>query len=92
MNNILQFFIFALGLPAIILIGRKGVLQQKIGYVCGLLSQPFWIVTAYQHRQWGILVLSCMYSFAWIEGIYRLFIKPLIFSDDCLLIERMDKD
>lgn len=88
MNNMIQLFITLLGLPAIILIGRKSISFQKVGYVLGFLSQPFWIWTACLNKQWGILILSCFYSLVWLEGIYRLFISPIIFSDDYLTSER----
>lgn len=63
----LSFF----GILAIILVARK----NKWGFVLGLASQPFWILTAYVNKQWGIQLLNVIYVFTWSYGIYEWFLK-----------------
>jgi len=49
-ETISQIAIFILGAEAIILVAKK----NKWGFVAGLLSQPFWFITSYINKQWGI--------------------------------------
>jgi nicotinamide riboside transporter PnuC len=71
LDAILQTMIFVLGVGAIILISKK----NKWGFVLGLLSQPFWIITSYNSDQWGIFFLSLVYTVTWGFGIYEWFFK-----------------
>ena len=56
-NLIAQGGILIFGIIAIILVARK----NKWGFVFGLLSQPFWYMTAIQNHQWGIVLVSIVY-------------------------------
>lgn len=66
-----QIGITIFGLSAIILVARK----NKWGFVFGLASQPFWLITSYVNRQWGVLFVSVIYTFTWGYGIYEWFVK-----------------
>ncbi len=66
-----QFGIAIFGISSIILVARK----NKWGFVLGLLSQPFFIITSYINKQWGIFILSLVYTISWIYGIYMWFFK-----------------
>jgi len=70
-DGISQIIIFFFGISAIILIDRK----NKWGFVIGLASQPFWLITSYINHQSGVFLLSIVYTFAWMYGIYRWFYK-----------------
>lgn len=70
-NLIAQGGIFIFGVIAIILVARK----NKWGFVFGLLSQPFWYITATQNHQWGIVLVSIVYTGGWAYGIYQWFYK-----------------
>ena len=70
-DAIAQFGVFILGTSAIILIAKK----NKWGFVVGLLSQPFWFITSIQNRQWGVVLVSVVYTCSWIFGIYEWFYK-----------------
>jgi hypothetical protein len=35
----------------------------------GLLSQPFWLVSTWRARQWGMFFLSLAFTFAWGLGL-----------------------
>jgi len=71
LDLISQIGIAVFGIAAIILVARK----NKWGFVLGLASQPFWILTAYNNGQWGIQLLNVIYVFTWSYGIYGWFFK-----------------
>ncbi|MFA6190002.1 MAG: nicotinamide mononucleotide transporter [Candidatus Staskawiczbacteria bacterium] len=60
-----------LGITAIILVAKK----NKWGWVIGLSSQPFWLITSYINEQWGVFILTIVYIFTWSFGIYEWFSK-----------------
>jgi hypothetical protein len=39
-------------------------------YAClfGLAGQPFWFYTTYTNGQWGIFMLSFVYTWSWYRG------------------------
>lgn len=45
-------------------------------YACwfGLLGQPFWFYISYNEQQWGIFLLSFVYTFAWFRGFKNFWI------------------
>lgn len=69
LENISQVAIVILGLSAMVLVSRK----CKWGFVVGLFSQPFWIYTTLYNKQPGLFILSVIYFFIWIYGIYKWF-------------------
>ena len=71
LDMIAQIGIATLSTGAIVLVARK----NRWGFVLGLASQPFWIITSYQNRQWGVLLLSVIYIGSWTYGIYEWFYK-----------------
>ena len=72
--NISDIGIMLFGCSAIWFLGRKEK-WNRIGYILGLLSQPFWFYTAYTNEQYGILILSLWYTYSWIQGVYNYWIK-----------------
>jgi hypothetical protein len=64
---------------AIALLGTSSIfmvsLDNNWGYVLGLASQPFWYVTSYHHKQWGVFGLSFIYTISWGIGVYTHFFK-----------------
>lgn len=66
-----QIGIFCFGVTAIILVARK----NKWGFVFGLLSQPFWYTTAILNEQWGVVLVSVVYTGSWAYGVYEWFFK-----------------
>lgn len=71
---ICQTFIVFFGCGAIWLVSRKET-WRRWGYILGLMSQPFWFVETIQYQQWGMLLLSCWYTYSWGQGIYNYWIK-----------------
>ncbi|MCD4704993.1 nicotinamide mononucleotide transporter family protein [bacterium] len=70
-NLISQIGISFFGVSAIILVAKK----NKWGFILGLMSQPFWFITSYINKQWGVFFLSIIYTFSWCLGIYEWFGK-----------------
>ncbi|MEK7061854.1 MAG: nicotinamide mononucleotide transporter [Patescibacteria group bacterium] len=68
---IAQIGVIIFGVSAIILVARK----NRWGFVLGLISQPFWIITSLVNKQWGVLLLSIVYVGSWGYGIYEWFYK-----------------
>jgi len=71
LDTIAQIGIAIFGVTAIILVAKK----NKWGFVFGLASQPFWLITSYLNRQWGVFFLSVIYVFSWALGVYEWFFK-----------------
>lgn len=66
-----QIAILIFGASAIVLVAKK----NKWGFVVGLLSQPFWFITAYINDQWGVFLVSVVFTGSWCLGIYEWFFK-----------------
>lgn len=74
-----QGIIFVLGVTAIILVSRK----NKWGFICGLLSQPFWFITTISNHQWPLVAMSVVYTVSWIYGVWQWFRpKPILTPSD----------
>lgn len=69
---IAQIGVSVFGIAAVILVAQK----NKWGFVFGLLSQPFWFITSYLNHQWGIFLLSMVYTASWGYGVREWFRKP----------------
>ena len=70
LDYVAQFGLGIVGASAIFLVSR----DNRWGFVLGLLSQPFWFMTAFINEQWGIGVLSIFYTYSWWSGVYNKFI------------------
>lgn len=55
------------GVTAIILVAKK----NKWGFVFGLISQPFWFITSFINKQWGVFFVSIVYTCSWLYGVYE---------------------
>lgn len=53
-----QVAIVILGTSSIILLAKK----NKWGFVLGLAAQPFWYITAFVNQQWGVFLVSFVYT------------------------------
>jgi len=76
MENFVQIAILVPGALAIWLVSGKGP-WMKWGFVLGLLSQPFWLITTWQHGQWGVFALACWYTVSWGRGIKNNWRGPI---------------
>lgn len=69
-----QILIFVLGGAAMYLLSRTDSIRRW-GFILGLCGQPFWFYTQIVAENWGVVALSCVYTFAWCNGIYNYWIK-----------------
>lgn len=74
LDLICQIGIAFFGIIAIILVARK----NKWGFVFGLISQPFWLISSFINKQWGIFILSIVYAATWIYGVYNWFYRDSV--------------
>ena len=70
-DTISQIGVAVLMIPAIILVARK----NKWGFILGVLAQPFFFITTYMHKQWGLFLLALIYTGSWTYGVYEWFYK-----------------
>jgi len=68
--GIIQTMILISGVAAIALLTRGGRMEFW-GCVVGVIGQPFWIITTAQAEQWGMLILSLAYLWAFAAGVKR---------------------
>lgn len=64
-----QIFIVIFGSSAVWLVGRKNINYRIFGFICGLISQPFWFYTTISHKQWGLVILCTWYTYSWFSGL-----------------------
>ena len=43
--------------------------RRKWACIFGLLAQPFWFCSAFEAGQWGILILTGIYTLGWLRGV-----------------------
>jgi len=72
---IIQAGIMIFGASAIWVVGRKES-WSRWGYILGLMGQPFWIAAALQSDQYGILIMTVFYTYAWGQGIWNHWLNP----------------
>jgi nicotinamide riboside transporter PnuC len=71
LDQVSQVALVILGPLAIILVAKK----NRWGFVAGLLSQPFWFITALINQQWGVFLVSIIFTGSWILGIWEWFLR-----------------
>ncbi len=71
LHIITQVGIATFGLAAILLVYANNPRLARWAPVFGLLSQPFWIVSAWQAEQWAIIGLAVFYVYGWAKGIKK---------------------
>ena len=68
--------IMVFGLLAIFLVNLPtNNKYQRYGCISGLCSQPFWFYTTHQAEQYGIVVLSFVYTALWAKGFYHAWLS-----------------
>jgi len=70
-----QVVIAFTGVIAIWLTQQNNESWKRYACLFGLAGQPFWCYSAYHADQWGILILSVFYTYAWMMGIWNNWIN-----------------
>ena len=77
LDTVLQMGIIIFGCSAIWLVGRpESEPWRRWGFICGLCSQPFWLAMSIKDGKWGVLLVSCWYSYGWAQGVWFHWLKP----------------
>jgi hypothetical protein len=74
---IAQAGIALFGVAAIWLTQSPHAERRRYACIFGLLGQPFWFASAYMAGQWGILALSCLYTYAWGSGFVHHWLRKV---------------
>lgn len=53
-----------------------GTRHKRLGFVVGLLGQPFWLITTYEAGQWGAFIASLWFTANHVRGIWNHRDKP----------------
>ena len=76
MQNVIQIILLFLSGTAIYLSQHEEYNKNKYACLFGLASSPFWLFTAFNASQWGILLLSTYCSYSWFTGLNKYWLKP----------------
>ena len=66
-DAVCQSGICVLGVASAVLVSTRRLRWH--GFLCGLLAQPFWYVSAYRAGHWGVFFVSFIYTAAKINGL-----------------------
>ncbi len=66
-----QLAIVLTGCVAVWLANDPREARRKWACVFGLAGQPFWFYSAFVAEQWGIFLLTFVYTAAWARGVYN---------------------
>jgi len=75
-----QVMIALTGALAIWLTQQDRAHLKKYACLVGMAGQPFWLYSAFESEQWGILALSIFYTYAWMVGIKNNWLHVLRFK------------
>ena len=67
----IQAGILFFGGLAIALIACKSKRLQFWGFICGAISEPLWLYSAWQAEQWGVVVLALWWGAHYLIGAYK---------------------
>jgi nicotinamide riboside transporter PnuC len=70
-----QWGIALFGVIAVTLSQDSSPARQRYACLFGLAGQPFWFYAAWQSQQWGIGLLTLLYTLAWSRGVWTQWIK-----------------
>lgn len=69
-DHVLQLLMLATGAAAVLL-ASKTDRRAKWGWLIGLVAQPLWLYSTWNAGQWGMFLLSCVYTWGWGEGAWN---------------------
>jgi len=74
----IQIIIGITGGAAVWLSQSISLTNRRSACLFGLIGQPFWFYVTITGQQWGMFVLSLIYTAAWIKGLILHFsVQPL---------------
>lgn len=70
-----QVAIGLLGVASVMLVTSKDESLRRIAAPIALMAEPFWFYTAYVNDQWGILLLTLIYTVRWGQVFIRDWVR-----------------
>ncbi len=70
-----QVVIAVAGVAAAVMSQARGFKVRRWACIAGLVAQPAWYVATWQAGQWGMFVLSLVYTAAWCLGVWNYWLK-----------------
>ena len=67
----LSFALGAVGITGLVIASQKDARWRKFGWAFNLANQPLWVVFTVLNRQWGLLLLTAGYTFAYTRLLVR---------------------
>jgi hypothetical protein len=64
-----QIAIMFTGVIAILLTQSESAERRRYACLFGLAGQPFWLWSAAEAGQWGVLLMCSLYTYAWAKGV-----------------------
>ncbi len=77
LDIISQVAITILSTSFLFLVARK----NRAGWICGMLSQPFWFYTTIVHEQWALMPINVIYLANHIYGFINWTRNPPVKGD-----------
>jgi hypothetical protein len=71
-----QIGIALTGVAAVFLSQSKRESRRRYACIFGLAGQPFWFVASISAEQWGVFVVSLLYTVAWAAGMWTHWLRP----------------
>lgn len=75
MEAFIQIGITLFSCAAIWLLAQKKP-WARWGYIVGIVGQPCWFYTTWEHAQWGMFLVTCWFTFSYGQGIWNYWTKP----------------
>lgn len=72
LDIIAQIIIGTVGVAAFLLVLRDSYQLKYTGIILGLVSSPFFWITALYHEQYYTIPVHVCYSFGWIDSFIRI--------------------
>lgn len=73
-----QICIAVFGTLGVALSQFQDIKYRRWSCISGLLSQPFWFMSAWEAGQVGVLFITAIYTSAWSVGLYSFWIRPKV--------------
>ncbi|MEO8752333.1 MAG: hypothetical protein ABI624_06625 [Casimicrobiaceae bacterium] len=73
-----QIIIGICGLASVWLSQSPRVRTQRWACIFGLCAQPAWFYATWQAGQWGIFILSLIYTIGWLRGVHTFWWRSYV--------------
>lgn len=71
-----QLVIAVCGIGSVMLSQSRSAQRRRFACLVGIVAQPFWMFATWTAGQWGLLLLTLVYTAAWAKGIWVHWVVP----------------